>query len=117
MKVGTRVQHVETDKMGIVALDVMSCCDLNEVPVVWDGFGYLDATDADKLKDMGPVDHKPEYSGCGAGKGADCCIYLVMGFGGFECQRFGPLRNSLMFKSGMKAQRVPEEVYPDCMNQ
>jgi len=61
------------------------------------------------------MDHtKPDPIKCGAGRGEECCIFLTAGSKGFECERFGSLRDMLISRT-MNAKRNPEEPYPQCM--
>ena len=63
------------------------------------------------MKDEAVVDFKR----CGAGKGADCCIFLIAGRNGFECARDGSLYFTLVSrKTQMTAQREPTEPFPAC---
>lgn len=59
----------------------------------------------------------PDPVRCGAGRGADCCIFLTAGPKGFECQRHQSLRWTLIFKEDMAAQREPRSPYPSCMDE
>jgi hypothetical protein len=54
--------------------------------------------------------------GCGAGRGHDCCRYLVAGGDGFECARVSPgLKKTLDDRGNtMTAQRSPTADYPQC---
>jgi hypothetical protein len=53
---------------------------------------------------------------CGAGKGADCCRYLVIGTKGFQCTRDHEpsLKRLLDTRNDMTASRLPTEEYPGC---
>lgn len=55
-----------------------------------------------------------DFIACGAGRGAECCKFLVLGTSGAECARFSFLDNHLRNRKDMNAQRIPEEKYPDC---
>ncbi len=59
-----------------------------------------------------------DFKKCGAGKGADCCIFLVGGSGGAECARYTSLHNTLVIKSStMNAKRAPTLPFPDCQTE
>jgi len=115
MEIGTRVKNTETGKMGVVVSDPYGCCADFEVPIVYDGETSFSGTDKKILEDLGPEDAKPDMKKCGAGRQEECCIFLTMGGNGWECQRHGSLRNTLIFqKSKMTAKREPSEPYPKC---
>ncbi len=114
IKTGHQVQLAKNGRLGMAVNDLMSCCADFETPVVWDGEGRFNGTDTADLKDLGIPDHTPNHIKCGSGKGAECCIYLTAGAGGFSCERFSTLRHTLQFRT-MNAKRKPKEVYPDCM--
>lgn len=60
----------------------------------------------------------PNPAKCGAGREAECCIFLTVGAEGFSCERFGPLDAECRRRAreyGWSAQRVPEEPWPTCM--
>ena len=52
--------------------------------------------------------------GCGAGNGAICCRFLLMGPDGFCCGQFGEFHNHLLGRNDMVASRLPLEEYPLC---
>ena len=115
MNIGTRIKD-EDGRLGIVVDNFMGACDQDEIPVVFDGVTYFEGVDEATLTDLGIPDHKPGHEKCGAGQGDDCCIFLTVGKDGLACERFGGLRNTLIFKT-MSAKRHPAEPYPDCMSQ
>ena len=56
---------------------------------------------------------------CGAGKGAQCCAFLICGPEGFECGREIPsVKESMIFRvvvlENTAAKRLPVAAYPDC---
>ncbi len=57
-----------------------------------------------------------DFKKCGAGREADCCIFLVGGGKGAECARFTDLHNTLAMRAanGMAAQRAPTAEFPAC---
>lgn len=57
---------------------------------------------------------KAEPKKCGAGKGAECCIFLMCGPKGFECARFGSLHAYLAARTDMHAKRNPTAPFPTC---
>ncbi len=116
MELGTIIKNKATGERGIVVADIMDCCSEGELPIVYDGDTAFTGTRIDRLEIIGKYDGKADQEKCGAGKGSDCCIFLMVDKTGFCCERFGVFRNQLIFKS-MNAQRHPKEVYPDCMNQ
>lgn len=113
---GTKVRNTETGKHGVVVDDIMNCCSSDETPVVYEGeTGFL-GTDTNNLEDLGPENAQADLHKCGAGKGADCCIFLTGNADGPHCERFSSFRNHLIFKT-MRAKRHPAEPWPECMNQ
>jgi hypothetical protein len=100
-------------KRGVTVDDFMSCCTNDETPVVFDGESGFFGTATDTLTVIGPEKPEPDYDGCGGGKGADCCVFLVCGPKGFSCERHGSLRYTLIFKE-MAAKRKPVEPFPAC---
>ena len=112
--------HVVTRKSdgtkGVTCGDPWGCCLPNETPVCYDGTeAFLGTLTAD-LTDHGPENAIPDMGKCGVGQGAECCVFLTMGQGGFCCERFTGLRWTLLFKDGMTAKRKPTAMYPDCMD-
>lgn len=55
-----------------------------------------------------------DFASCGAGRGPECCKFLVAGARGAECARFSSLDKHLRERKDMKAQRIPIEDYPLC---
>lgn len=109
--------RVETreGRKGTTAPDFMNCCSPDETPVVWDGEQSSEGTDTEKLTVIGPENAVPDLKGCGAGRGADCCIFLTASGDGLHCERFSSLRYQLIFKlDTMVAKRMPPEPYPLC---
>lgn len=116
IKVQTRVKHMQSGLTGTTCPDLMSCCSPGEVPVIWDGKDAFEGTDETLLEVLGPENAVPAVKRCGMGRGAECCIFLVTGAGGFKCARFSDVRWSIIFKkAGMRAQREPVVAYPGCM--
>ena len=116
MELGNIVEIIGSDKRGVVINDSFGCCGSDETMVVYYGTNTGMGTGTDDLKVTGQYKAVPEPKKCGAGKKADCCIFLTVGADGFCCERFSSLRDSLIFKT-MSAKRNPTEPYPDCMNQ
>lgn len=54
-----------------------------------------------------------DFVKCGAGRGAECCKFLLAGPDGAECGRFGSLDNLLRSRP-MIAARIPAEPFPLC---
>lgn len=93
----------------------MNCCLPDETPVVFDGDAFSQGVMTTDLKVIGPENAIPDHKRCGAGRGAECCIFLTVGPKGFECERFSSLRYTLMFKKdSMNAKREPLPLYPGC---
>ena len=113
-----RVKNTKTNMVGTTCPDMsgmLACNGPGEVSVVYDGDGYANGTQETVLEVIGPENAVPLAEKCGAGKGEECCIFLVMGAKGFECERFGSLRWDLMFRSrSMSAKREPKEPFPHC---
>lgn len=58
---------------------------------------------------------KDDATACGMSRGADCCIYLLVGPSGFECARETNLKQTLIARQpSMKSKRMPAELIPDC---
>lgn len=51
---------------------------------------------------------------CGAGRGAECCKFIVVGERGAECARFSSRDQYLREVKHYVAQRIPTEEYPLC---
>lgn len=101
---------------GVVVPDMagmLNCNGPDEVGVVYEGSSFSSGTDYRELKIVGPESAVADLIECGAGKGSKCCKFLVVGAKGPECQRFGSLRWSLIFKK-MVSEREPTEPYPQC---
>lgn len=111
MEIKTIVEY--KGRRGVVVDDLYSCCSEDETPVVFTGTASFKGTPTAELTIIGPEEAIPEPVKCGAGKGDDCCIFLVCGTGGFECQRFGDLRYQLIF-TNMTAKRHPLKMFPEC---
>lgn len=109
-----RVLNKETGKIGFVVGDSFRCCSPEEDAVVYDGTNIFIGTDRSLLEEIDFEVPIPEPTKCGAGRAEECCIFLTVGANGFECGRFGNLRNTLIFRT-MNAKRNPKEVYPQCM--
>lgn len=60
-----------------------------------------------------------DFHKCGAGRGSECCAYLVGGSGGAECGREIPgirATTERRVRNGeMSARRLPIEAWPECM--
>lgn len=94
----------------------MSCCEDDETPVVFGGTNFSAGTPTSELTVIGPENAVPDPKRCGAGRRDECCIFLVLGPNGFECERHGAGRYRLIFaKRRMSAQREPTALYPGCM--
>jgi hypothetical protein len=108
---------VEKDgRRGVTVPDFMTCCLDSETPVVWAGEDFLEGIQTDTLTVVGDEGAVADPAKCGAGKGAECCIFIVDGPLGFSCERHGELRYSLIFKT-MTARREPNAPFPDCQSQ
>ncbi len=111
----TLVKNKKTSKQGVTVNDSFNICGSWEALVVYEGTTYGLGTDEKDLEIVGPEDAAiRDPKKCGAGRGEKCCIFLVVGTDGFECQRFGQLRTSIQFRSGMVAKREPLMMFPDC---
>jgi len=113
-----RVRNTKTGSLGVTVDDLaglLSCCDPGETPVVFDGQGGFTGIQTEDLEVLGPENAIADLQRCGAGKGADCCIFLASGPEGVSCQRFGELRYDIIFrKEKMNAKREPTEPFPGC---
>jgi hypothetical protein len=113
----TLVEHVPTGRRGATVSDLASACGPDEVPVVYDGETAFEGTSTAEIKVLGPDDAVADLVRCGAGRGAECCIFLVVGAGGPECARFTRgLHWTLVFRrEQMQARREPRALYPGCL--
>lgn len=113
----TRVRVKSTGEEGVVCPDLqgMLTDTPDGVPVIMDGLGTSQEVSAGDLESLGPEGAVSDET-CGHGKGAECCIFSTFGGQeGFQCQRYGSLRWSLIFnKKNMTSQREPTEPYPNC---
>jgi len=113
------VKNVRTNEIGVTCDDLpgmLSCNGPEEVSVVYDGSTCTCGTDWRDLTILGNEEAKADLKKCGAGRGAEACIFLTVGPGGAECKRFGSLRWDLIFRT-MNAKRNPEKLYPACQFQ
>ena len=111
------VRNIVTGQVGVVCPELqppMGCNEPGQVSVVYEGDNCACETDPEDLTFLRKEEAVADMKKCGAGKGAECCIFLVMGKNGPECQRFGDLRWSLIFKTMDSAERNPVELYPAC---
>ncbi len=107
------VRNKETGSIGVTCEDLpgpLSCNGPDEVSVVYDGTTVASGTDYRELEIVGPENAVTDLNKCGAGRGEEACIFLVVGAG---CQRFGDLRWDLIFRT-MRAKRHPEKLFPKC---
>lgn len=117
MKPGTIVKD-KNGRQGVVTPDLpgmMNCNGPGEISVEYEGDAFVQGTQIDDLVEVGPENPVPDLHECGAGQGADCCLFLTAGAAGPCCERHTSLRWTLIFKTGMTAARHPTEAYPDCM--
>lgn len=101
---------------GVVVPDMsgmMNCNGPEEVGVVYERSNVSVGTNWRNLKIIGFEDAIADLKKCGAWRGSECCKFLVVGSRGVECQRFGPMRWSLIFRK-MTAEREPTRPYPNC---
>jgi hypothetical protein len=117
MNIGTVVEHKGDGTRGVVVSNFLGSCTDEEIPVVWEGTNYFSGTDPNELTVIGPENAVADKDKCGSGEGEKACIFLVYSSSkGFECQRFGLLRNDLIFRN-MRAKRHPVEMFPNCQLQ
>jgi hypothetical protein len=119
MKPGTIVKSKANGILGVICHDLPSylrCGDPGDITVQFAGSAGTLELPPDEVEIIGEESPIPDHDKCGGGKGANCCIFLILDGDGFHCERHGELRWSLIF-STMTAKRVPGEFYPDCMNQ
>lgn len=116
IKSGHVVEDKQTGRKGVTWDDKYDVCADWETPVFWDGEQSFLGTNTETLKDLGLEQAIPDMKKCGAGLGVSCCIFLVVGSDGPECQRFKSMRFALEYKRDtMTAKRRPVAMYPDCM--
>ena len=109
------VRNKETGVIGVTCQDMpgpFSCNGPDEVSVVYDGTTVASGTDYRVLEIVGQENAVAGLNKCGAGKGEEACIFLVVGPNA-ECQRFGDSRWDLVFRT-MRAKRHPEKLFPKC---
>ena len=111
----TIVRRKSNGALGVVVQDRFNCCTPSEVPIVYHGTTLFLGTEIDDLEEVGPENAVADFRKCGAGQGAECCVFLTGGAKGADCERFGTFRDTLLFKSNMNAKRNPAEPYPECM--
>jgi hypothetical protein len=114
MEQGTVVE--KNGKRGVVIDDLpgmLSVCSPEGVMVVWDGEDFGEEENPETLNVIGKENAICDPKKCGAGCGADCCIFMVVGPGGFSCERFTGLRMTLEMAT-MTAKRRPKEMFPKC---
>lgn len=110
------VRNKEIGSIGVTCRDLpgpLSCNGPDEISVVYDGTTVASGTDFRELEIVGPENAIADLHKCGAGKGEEACIFLVVGSNGAECQRFGDLRWNIIFRT-MRAKRHPEKLFPKC---
>ena len=112
-----RVRHRESGRLGTLCTTIyllLSDGD-DELSVVYDGgegpvtLNRVGGREAFEV--LGPENAEATPEKCGAGKGPECCIFLVVGSQGFECARYGSMRHTLQFKT-MNAKRDPFSSLP-----
>ncbi len=100
---------------GVVIKDSFANCGLNEIAVVYEGKTSSLSTNIDELDVIGPENAVVDTEKCGADKGEERCIFMVMSSNGSKCERFGSLRHDLIFqKDQITANREPTELFPNC---
>jgi hypothetical protein len=111
----TLVRNHQTGQKGVVVdeLPMMRVCGPDEVLVVYEGVNTGLGTNFHQLEVLGKETAIADLKMCGAGRGAECCIFLSVGGDDVHCERFGDLRNRLIF-STMSAKRDPVEPFPAC---
>ena len=119
IKSQTLVKNKNDGRIGVVVSEPSwETCVVGEFPVVYEGETVPLATFAEDLEVIGLENAIADMEKCGAGKGEECCMFLVFGGGssGFQCGRFKDgLRWTLIArKEKMKAKRHPTEMYPKC---
>lgn len=122
IKSQTLVKNKNDGRIGVVVSEPWETCVVEEFPVVYgvvyEGETALLATFAEDLEVIGPENAIADMEKCGAGKGKECCVFLVFGGrdGKLVCGRFeSGIRWNLIAREGkMKAKRHPTEMYPKC---
>ena len=110
------VVKTEDGRIGVVCPDLPSYLSVlgpDEVNIVFEGNNFATGTNWEMLEVTGHEDAVADLKKCGAGRGEETCIFLIVGSAGAECQRFGSMRFDLIFRT-MKAKRHPTELYPNC---
>ena len=115
-EVGIVVKDTRDGDQGVVVLDGFGACAPGEVPVVFEGNTFFTGVHHSVLEVIGPENAVPDKERCGAGRGEECCRWLMMGEGGFICGRHHRMRDAIIFRAHtMGAKRNPTEAYPNCM--
>lgn len=119
MEIKDVVRHKESDRMGVVCPTSQFLQEDGPLSVVFEGNNHsttvLCMGGDGAFEVIRRENAVADLKGCGAGQEKECCIFLVVGSNGPECQRFGHLRETLQFrKSKMVAQREPVEPFPEC---
>lgn len=60
---------------------------------------------------------RPDPVKCGAGQGAECCVFLAADRNGFCCERYGQFHDLLVTRTDMSAKRKPVKPYPECQEE
>lgn len=110
------VRNKKTGFIGVTCRDLpglLSCNGQDEVSVVYDGTTFASGTDYRLLEIVGSENAVADINKCGAGKGEEACIFLVVGSDGAKCERFGDMRWDIIFRT-MRAKRHPEKLFPKC---
>lgn len=111
---GTLVRNIKTGEKGVTVTDRFGTCTPDEISVVYEGTSSSLGTHYQDLKVIGPENAQADLKKCGAST-EDCCVFLVVGAEGPECERFGSLRWDIIFKKDkMRAIREPTALYPEC---
>lgn len=111
------VRHKESGRVGVVCPTSRFLQEDGPLSVVFEGDGHsttLLCMGGEKAFEvLGPENAVADLKKCGAGQGEECCIFLVGGSNGPECQRFGSLREILQFRK-MVSKRESTEPFPMC---
>jgi hypothetical protein len=113
---GLVVRNRRTNSIGVTCPNlpgVLNCNGPDEVSVVYDGTTVAVGTDYRLLEIIREENAVADLKKCGAGRGKDACIFLVVAPNGAKCERFGELRWNLIFKT-REAKREPKEFFPKC---
>ena len=102
-KLGTKVEHVDHKRIGVVVADSFGLCDDKSVLIEFDRSHNVVSVDRRKLKIVGVVEPEIDSEKC------QDCIFC----NGAQCLRYSAGRMGMIL-SGDNNKRSPDRIYPFC---